>query len=107
MVALIKHNIHKYMKVNGKESVIYRCMEPGCSHWIRSIFIVNRIAKCWYCGNNFIITKELARLTKPHCDNCTNKKVKPVKPSEANEFLTELGDEDDKLDKKVVGELDS
>lgn len=93
MTVLIKHDIHKYMKVKGKDSTIYRCMEPGCPHWIRAIFIINRIAKCWYCGSDFIITPDLARLKRIHCKDCTNKKVKEIKPEEAGEFLVELGED--------------
>lgn len=68
---------HKYQRflVKGAKSVseaIYRCMHPGCPHYLTDRFIKGAIAECWRCGSEFVITKEYK---KPHCDKCTRKKV--------------------------------
>ena len=78
------------MRVQGKNSVMYRCMLPGCSHYVRDIFIVGRIAKCPYCGEDFVITSELARRKRVHCENCTNKKDDKLAPEETTSFLEEI-----------------
>jgi hypothetical protein len=89
-----KHSIHQYMRVQLKNSVVYRCMLPGCSHYKRAAFIVNSIAKCWYCGNDFMITRELAKRKRVHCDSCTERNVKITVPDIQN-FLEELKKEED------------
>lgn len=85
------HKIHQYKRVKGKNSVMYRCVLPGCSHYVRDIFIVGRIAKCPYCGENFLVTNELARRKTLHCEDCTSRKS-AIKPEEVTEFLGEIKD---------------
>lgn len=90
-MVITKHEIHQYKKVELENSTVYRCMKPGCSHYVRKPFITNRIAECPYCGQNYIITNELAKLTTLHCAACT--KSKKVKPDEVVEFLVNLGND--------------
>ena len=82
-----KHT-HQYMRVKIKESVVYRCMIPGCTHYIPKALLINRIANCPYCGNDFLITRELARRERLHCSSCTVSK-KP-KPAEVVGFLDSI-----------------
>lgn len=87
------HKIHQYVRVKGKNSVMYRCVLPGCSHYVRDIFIVGRIAKCPYCGESFMVTKDLARRKIIHCESCTtSKKDNSIKPEEVTDFLEEIKD---------------
>lgn len=92
-----KHEIHQYKKVTLEKSVVYRCMLPGCSHYVRKAFIVNRISKCPFCGKDYLITAKIALLETLHCDDCTVRRVKKIKPEEVvNEFLVNLGESSDK-----------
>lgn len=82
-------HIHQYLRKILKTSTVYRCVLPGCRHYLRAFQIIGQIGKCWYCGRDFLITRDLARREKVHCANCT--KGKKVKAEELVDFLTELG----------------
>lgn len=89
-----KHEVHQYKRVNLEKSIVYRCVIPGCSHYVRKAFIINRIAVCPYCGKNYVITPKIAQLKTLHCNDCTNSKK--IKPEEVNEFLVDLSTSEDK-----------
>lgn len=93
MVA-VKHDVHQYKKVVLENSTVYRCMKAGCTHYTRKAFIVNKIAECPYCGKNYLITSELAKLTTLHCPECT-KSTKKVKVGDISDFLVDLGSSND------------
>ncbi len=66
--------IHKYQRTTlGKNFLIYRCMVPGCSHYVSAKLMLNRICECWRCGNPMVIDKYSAHLAKPHCENCVER----------------------------------
>lgn len=90
---MILHKIHQYMRIKGKNSVMYRCMLPGCSHYIMGQFIVNKIALCPYCGENFLVTYDLARRKRVHCADCMKSKKDKIKVEEVTNFLDELKEE--------------
>jgi len=70
-----EEHIHKYRKdVLGKDYEIYRCVLPGCNHYISSQLIRGKFSICWRCGEPFVIKIKHA---KPHCDDCVAKK-KPI-----------------------------
>jgi len=76
---------HKYLRVTvkGRTSVNkykFRCVHPGCQHYLTNEFIVGAIAECWRCGDEFVIDKVLA-LKKPHCRPCTKRKDLDVEES--------------------------
>ena len=69
---------HKYLRirVKGKSSVStfrWRCVNPGCHHYLLEDFIVGAVSECWRCGNSFTID-EKTKLMKPHCRNCTKRR---------------------------------
>ena len=65
-------HIHKYKKdILGKDYVIYRCVLPGCTHYLPERLIKGKFCVCWRCGEPFII--KLLH-SKPHCDDCIEKK---------------------------------
>jgi hypothetical protein len=68
----MKH-IHKYerKKYGNNGCFIYKCMIPGCTHFVYESLIINRRSLCWRCDKEFVITK---LLKKPHCDDCTRGK---------------------------------
>jgi len=85
---MMKH-IHKYQRVKFKSGyTIYRCMQPGCSHFVREELILNREAICWRCGGVFIITQ---LLKKPHCLNCVKKSPHAIAAQQLTERLLEKG----------------
>lgn len=79
------------MRVKINKAIIYRCMLPGCSHYILKALLINRIANCPYCGNDYVITKDLARRERLHCSACTVSK-KP-KAEEVVGFLDMIKDD--------------
>ena len=80
-------HLHKYQRtILGRRNwLIYRCMVPGCTHYIDADLILNRLCECWRCGNAMAINKRAALLAKPHCDDC----VRSPKKDEVDK-LTEL-----------------
>ena len=77
----MKH-AHRYKKVNlasspGKVYIVYRCMLPDCNHYLKPELLIGKRANCWRCGENFVVTAEMARLAKPHCKKCTEREESP------------------------------
>ena|SRR5215204_6076621 len=69
-----KHAVHQYVRVMDGERPIYRCILPGCSHFIGEALILNKVSLCNRCGEEFIIGKSMIqprRIVKPHCDRCS------------------------------------
>lgn len=64
---------HKYLKDKFKQSgtVIFKCVLPGCQHYLNDRFIIGKISLCWRCNQPFLIDKQLKELKKPHCHDCT------------------------------------
>lgn len=79
-------HLHKYKKVdigsNGKEYHVYRCMKPGCNHYIPISQAEGRVCECNRCGEPMIITKQSLwgssgrAMARPHCPDCTKRKGK-------------------------------
>lgn len=67
-----KHT-HKYVRVKiGKNKrILFKCAIEGCVHTCRPELLVGRKSICNRCGDEFVITKELSELAKPHCFDCT------------------------------------
>jgi len=68
------HKLHKYQRVRnhpkGRRD-LFMCMDPHCKHRINAIWLDGRAAECYYCGEEFIITKKkLQKQGYLHCDNC-------------------------------------
>lgn len=72
-----KSHIHKYKRatLGMKKWKIYRCILPGCSHYIDATLIRNKISLCHRCNEPFIVENRLAELSEPHCFDCTEKRV--------------------------------
>jgi len=76
---------HKYMRVElksrikgsyGEPYIVFRCMIPGCSHYVARELVVGNESECWRCGDAFQMTTALTYLKKPHCVSCTKGKPK-------------------------------
>jgi hypothetical protein len=76
-----KDHIHKYFRDKLGKQFIYRCMLPGCPHYILAKLVLGRESLCNYCDTKFVIDKHNATLKKPHCPDCVvvhNAKPRPV-----------------------------
>lgn len=83
---LPKH-IHKYMRVRlggfgrklkiPKEEryTVYKCMKPGCKHYIRVELVLGQFNECWRCGKIMIMNQWSATFKKPHCRDCTRERA--------------------------------
>lgn len=72
---------HKYLRVKwksrkqkGEPYYIFKCMLPGCTHWVARDLVVGNMSICWRCGKEFQMTLASTYLAKPHCANCTERK---------------------------------
>lgn len=87
-------HIHKYYKISSSPSwIIFRCVEPNCSHYINEKFIPGRQSICWKCNKPFTINptvnyKRLAK--KPAC--CRGEKKKKLEGTEEKELDSVLKD---------------
>lgn len=69
-----QEHAHKYVRVRlgKKDYIVFRCVRPGCAHYIRQELVIGKIAQCWRCGDEFVMNQKTAMLKKPHCTKCTN-----------------------------------
>ena len=80
----VANHLHKYKKVDigsdGKEFLVYKCMKPACSHYIRLELVEGKLCECNRCGEPMIITKATLThssgkpMARPHCGNCVKRK---------------------------------
>jgi hypothetical protein len=84
---------HQYKRTKLKQSVVFRCVLPGCSHYLTRPFIIGRIASCGNCKREFVIDAFAIRNVNLVCTNCRNArvKIKTQDPDEVEALLNELG----------------
>jgi len=72
------NHLHKYKrtKLGDKGYIVFRCMVPGCNHYMRKELFVGTLCRCWRCEEPMVINSYMLRLVKPHCAACTKKKDK-------------------------------
>lgn len=89
------NHIHKYKKILlGHRYTVFRCMQPGCTHYLHHSLIVGKFSVCWRCSGVFVISGKHKKLTKMHCDNCT-KKTKEIDNDSIDDLLVKLGIDSD------------
>ncbi len=77
------HKIHKYKLVNLQRDkkkepyLVYKCMLPGCSHYLRLDLADNREALCNKCNSIFVLARNViysngrhTPTVKPICAAC-------------------------------------
>lgn len=84
MPSKVANHLHRYKKVDigkeGNEFLVYKCMKPACSHYIRMDLVEGKLCECNKCGEPMIITKETLThssgkpMAKPHCNGCVKRK---------------------------------
>jgi hypothetical protein len=89
---MINHEVHKYMRIlvggtkivkrDGKRYIektggtpIYKCMIPGCGHYLTREMVLGRLSICWKCGGQMVMSAYSVTLKKPHHRECTRSKV--------------------------------
>lgn len=82
------NHLHKYKKVMRGKQTVFKCMQPGCPHFIDYNLAENALCACNRCDESMILTRVKMQLVKPHCDNCVKRKD-PVKVDRINK-LAEL-----------------
>lgn len=91
---MTEHKVHKYLRVKTKknERVIFRCVLPGCMHYITEEFIVGKESICWRCPKVFVIQGRMKYRTRPYCEVHVKEKekVESVVPSNAVDDLLEV-----------------
>jgi len=76
MIALGVKHYHKYIRVplNKKRKIdgarVFKCITPGCTHFMAENLVEGRPSLCWVCDELFTMTKKAMKLKKPHCDKC-------------------------------------
>lgn len=86
---------HKYQRAKlGPKYLIYRCMLPGCSHYVPANLVVGRECICWNCGDSFYIKKGHIQKS-PKCPDCTgSKKHEKIAGVDVAAFLSSLLDKE-------------
>ena len=69
-------HIHKYRKVlwGKQKTIVWRCMLPGCSHYVHDEMVRNRKSLCSLCNAPFVMNPDKMRRIKPRCDRCQHRK---------------------------------
>lgn len=69
----LKHT-HRYERdTYGKNGyIIYKCVLPGCSHYVSKELALNKEGLCSSCENKILITKTMIHndVRYPRCEKC-------------------------------------
>ena len=89
-------SVHMYKRIawGTKGRIIYKCVIPGCTHYLHKVLAEGAISLCNRCRNKevvitkYMISKNIVRI---HCDKCTRptwnaKKIGP----EADDIQSKL-----------------
>jgi len=96
----MKHT-HKYKRMKiGKEKnyEIFRCFQPGCTHYIAAEHVINRNSICWACNKPFTITYKLIKV-KPTCQDCkdqrkSDREAQPIENFSLEDMLANIAAKD-------------
>lgn len=61
---------HFYRRVKmgkNKDYIVYKCIKPGCPHYVPRELAVGRPSLCWSCNKEFIMTSKNLQQAKPTC----------------------------------------
>src|SRR5437879_1017150 len=80
---------HQYERMKWPTgSSFYKCMQPGCAHYLPTeILVIGRESLCWGgCNRLVVITKEMLHegIKHPMCERCKEER------KERREALTEV-----------------
>lgn len=68
----MREHIHKYMRVIQDKSgyTAYKCVIPGCTHWLRKELLIARESICWICNTAMILNTQDLTMKKPRHYGC-------------------------------------
>lgn len=72
-MASLKHT-HTYERSPWSKNV-YRCADPGCTHYNHKLRIVGKKTVCTQCKREFVLTSYNLKTAKPKCELCSDTKV--------------------------------
>jgi hypothetical protein len=65
-------HLHKYERITlGKNYVVFRCILPQCSHYVRKELAKGKACLCNRCNNAMVLDTQAMSYQKPHCKSCT------------------------------------
>ena len=82
------NHLHKYKRIKRGQQTIFKCMLPGCAHFLDWSLAENALCQCNRCNESMILDKRKMDLVKPHCDMCV--RHKDTKKVENVQKLAEL-----------------
>ena len=67
------HQYVRYSKRGGRtlKDRVFRCDDPGCSHYAPAELVIGKFSRCTLCGGQFKLDADAARRARPRCPNCT------------------------------------
>jgi len=76
MARKVHNGPHKYRRIEmGRDKTpAYRCMLPGCLHYVLEDFIVGQTSLCNKCEKQFLVTRNMLfprKIIKLHCPECS------------------------------------
>lgn len=69
----VLRHVHTYERSKLNKTV-YRCTDPGCSHFARRELLIGKYALCGACGMKFVLDEKQLENKVPRCLNCANTK---------------------------------
>jgi len=67
-------HIHKYSRVKSTNgNIVYRCMLPGCTHYVPKYLVKGRISLCHVCKEPMIMDSFAMRRVNPRHVTCIKK----------------------------------
>lgn len=65
-------HVHRYMRTRPRMEIIWKCMLPGCTHFIPlNTTVLGRNSICWECGEVFVMEDRHLNEEMPKCDSCS------------------------------------
>lgn len=110
------HKVHLYKRIKHKNGVkdTFRCMLPGCSHYITEDHIKNKLCVCYKCQTVFQLTaKLLSDRVRFKCSDCranvpmsqrTHKLIARVTTDNDTGMVTNITQEPVLVDNKKVNQ---
>lgn len=81
-----KHT-HQYHQQKLGNKTIFKCILPGCTHYLYKELVENVLSVCNVCEMPFLMTKAAMTLAYPHCKACTKPRVNQDKIDKIRELL--------------------
>ena len=69
----MREHIHKYLRVIHNKLpgyTVFKCVIPGCTHWIRKELLLARKSICWICNTEMVLNTQDLTMKKPRHFEC-------------------------------------